>query len=56
MLLKILRALSTLCVRKMKLKFKKLLARKDCNCRNKYKIAQEFDIQVLRGQIDILVY
>ena len=47
---------STLCLKNDGEVYGKLLARKIRICGKKYTIAQEFDIQVFRGQIDILVY
>ena len=54
MLVQNLRALSPLRVRNMNLKFKKLLANKTRIWGKKYTIALEFDLQIFRGQMEIL--
>ena len=46
---------STLC-QKNEIEVYKTFSKKISICGKKYTIAQEFDIQVFRGQIDILVY
>ena len=56
MLVQNLRAPLAPFVKKMNLKFIKLSTRKIDICGKKYTIAQELDIQVFRGQMDILVY
>ena len=55
MLVQNLREFSALYVGKMKSKFIKLSARKNQHLRKEI-YAQEFDIQVFRGQMDILVF